>query len=268
MRSIVACVPALALLAGVAEAAPRAKLVDDYWTRAGVEAFDHSLWDGFLADWTEAGPDGITLVAYGRVSATGRATLERYLTAAQAVDPTALDREQQFAYWVNLYNAATVARIIEEYPVDSIRDIGGGLFSRGPWDEDAVTVAGRTLSLNDIEHGILRPIWQDARIHYVVNCASIGCPNLGSQAFPADDAEATLDAAARDYVNHPRGARVESGRLIVSSIYEWYGVDFGAGDAGVIAHLRAHAEPALHAALAGVERIHRDEYDWNLNEAR
>jgi len=118
---------------------------------------------------------------------------------------------------------------------------------------------------NDIEHGIMRPIWNDPRIHYAVNCASIGCPNLMMQPFNAQNLAGMLDQAARNYVNHPRGAAVEGGRLIVSSIYDWYAVDFGNNDAGVIAHLRQYATGPLAASLASVSSISSDRYDWNLN---
>jgi hypothetical protein len=124
------------------------------------------------------------------------------------------------------------------------------------------------VSLDDIEHRILRPIWKDPRTHYSVNCASLGCPNLPAQAFTSSNLEQLLDDGARAYVNHPRGARVENGRLTVSSIYVWFAPDFGSGDAGVIAHLKQYAEPALKKKLGSVDRIADDEYDWALNDAR
>lgn len=259
---------AMALAMAVqAAAAPASKLVDAYWQGQGDAAPPgHADWDAFLDRYLVAGDDGINLLAYGRVDGEGRALLDGYLAEMQALDPTALGRDDQYAYWVNLYNAATVAVVLDAWPVKSIRRIGGFL-SGGPWDRDAVRVAGRDLSLNDIEHGILRPIWQDARIHYAVNCASLGCPNLALRAYQGATLERDLDAAAKDYVNHPRGASVGDGRLKVSSIYHWYKVDFGDSDAGVIAHLGAYAEPGLAAALAGVDRVDGHDYDWSLNEA-
>jgi hypothetical protein len=160
--------------------------------------------------------------------------------------------------------------VLEHYPVDSIRKIAisPGLFSAGPWGKKLVTVEGKALSLDDIEHRILRPIWRDPRIHYAVNCAALGCPNLQPEAFTADNEEALLERAAHDYVNHPRGATVADGKLTVSSIYVWYQADFGGTDRGVIAHLQHYAAPALAAALAPIERIGADRYDWSLNDAR
>ena len=91
------------------------------------------------------------------------------------------------------------------YPVDSIRDISSGFFSPGPWKKELLNVEGQSLTLNDIEHRILRPIWQDPRIHYAVNCASLGCPNLPVIAFSEDNTDAMLDRAAQQFINHPRG---------------------------------------------------------------
>ncbi|MCV5656507.1 DUF547 domain-containing protein, partial [Escherichia coli] len=77
----------------------------------------------------------------------------------------------------------------------------GGLFSFGPWDQDVIIINGKSLTLNDIEHRILRPIWQDPRTHYAVNCASLGCPNLQTQAFTAENTQALLESAAKTFIN-------------------------------------------------------------------
>ena len=126
---------------------------------------------------------------------------------------------------------------------------------------------GVALSLNDIEHRILRPIWRDPRIHYAVNCAALGCPNLRMTAFTGANADEVLDRAARDYVNHPRGVTIRDGSLVVSSIYIWFQEDFGAGAMDVIAHLKRYAGPELRNRLMTVDGIDDDEYDWNLNDA-
>ena len=143
--------------------------------------------------------------------------------------------------------------------------ISPGLFADGPWGAKLITVEGEQVSLDDIEHRILRPIWRDPRVHYAVNCASLGCPDLHARAWIAEGLDASLDAAARTYVNHPRGARVEDGRLIVSSIYDWFEEDFGGSDAGVIAHLKTFAAPPLAQALSSITRVSDDRYDWRLN---
>jgi hypothetical protein len=125
------------------------------------------------------------------------------------------------------------------------------------------------MSLDDIEHGALRAEYRDPRIHYAVNCASVGCPNLLDRPWRASTLDADLDAAARAYVNHPRGVAVRpDGTLQVSSLYKWYDEDFGASDAGIIEHLRQNADEPLAAQLAGDVRITADAYDWALNDIR
>ena len=212
---------------------------------------------------------GVNRLAYSRVSAADRAALDDYIDRLAAFEISRYGRDEQLAYWINLYNALTIAVVLDHYPVKSILDIAisPGLFSIGPWGKKLVTVDGEALSLDDIEHRILRPIWRDPRIHYAVNCASIGCPNLATMAFTGANAEDMLTRTARDYVNNPRGAELRNGRLVVSSIYEWYKEDFGDSDVGVIRHLRQYAQPNLAAALDGVTRIAADDYDWALNEA-
>lgn len=260
----------LALAAPDARAAPKAEL----WPRferhlaGSSETLDHSLWDRILRTYLKPGPDGVNRFAYGAVSSGDRDLLASYIDVLGRTDIDQLDRPEQLALWINLYNALTVKIVLDRFPVASIRDINisPGLFSRGPWGRKLVRVGGEDLSLDDIEHRILRPIWRDPRIHYAVNCASIGCPNLRGEAYRAARIEAQLDEQARAFVNHPRGASVDDGRLVVSSIYVWFQEDFGGTDATVIAHLRSHAAPELAAKLAEVGKIDDHRYDWKLNQ--
>ncbi len=258
---------ATTFVAAPAIAAPSAKLLDPYWRQSGASGdVDNTSWNSFLSRYVKTGSNGVNLVNYGGVSPADKQALKSYIASLEAARPTAMNPNAAFAYWTNLYNAKTVDLILDNYPVKSITKIGG-LFSFGPWDEKVVTVEGRTLSLNEIEHGIMRPLWNDPRIHYAVNCASIGCPNLATQAWNSGNLEGMLEQAARNYINHPRGAAVEGGRLIVSSIFDWYKVDFGGNDAGVIAHMRKYATGNLAAALGSINSISGDRYDWDLNEA-
>lgn len=250
--------------------APSAKL----WPRwqmhneTSTLTVDHSAWDRLLKAYVMLEPDGINRFAYGKVAATDRATLDAYIAALSHTAVSQLNRAEQRAFWINLYNALTVQVILAHYPVKSIRDIdiSPGLFADGPWDRKLVEVEGEPVSLNDIEHRILRPIWRDPRIHYAVNCASLGCPNLQPEAFTAANSDVLLDRAARAYINHPRGARVENGKLIVSSIYVWFAEDFGSTDAAVIDHLRRYADADLLAALTNITTTGGHAYDWRLNE--
>ena len=267
---------ALALpLAGIASLealfAPKAEL----WPRwqahdpASAETLDHAAWDRLLRRYLTRDAAGLNRFDYGAVGAADRAALDGYLAALAARSVGRLDRAEQRAYWINLYNALTVQVVLAHYPVESIQDIdiSPGLFASGPWDKTLIAVEGEALTLNDIEHRILRPIWRDPRIHYAVNCASVGCPNLQTRAFTAANTDALLEAAARDYVASPRGLALADGRLTVSSIYVWFNEDFGGSDAGVIAHLRQYAAPDLAARLAQVTAIFGHAYDWRLNDA-
>ncbi|MDX2265837.1 MAG: DUF547 domain-containing protein [Hyphomicrobiales bacterium] len=221
--------------------------------------------------------DGVAGVAYAkwRASAQDRAALDQVVAALAAEKPSQLSRDEAFAYWANLYNAVTLKVVIDAYPIASIKDVksaGTSFFDvkayLGPWREKRVTVEGRELSLDDIEHSIMRPTFKDPRVHYAVNCASIGCPDLKPEPWRAETLSADLDAAARAYVNHPRGATVAAdGGLTVSSIYSWFQEDFGGDGAGVVAHLTKYAQPALAAKLKGKTGFDRDAYDWTLNEA-
>lgn len=231
---------------------------------------DHSPWDMLLKKYVVTNhPSGVNRFRYAAVSPVDRQVLDAYLTAMQQVKVSSLNRAEQKAYWVNLYNALTVKVILDHYPVKSIMEIGisPGLFSKGPWDAKLLTIEGEKVSLNDIEHRILRPIFKDNRLHYALNCASLGCPDLQPQAFTAANNEGLLTTAARAYVNSPRGARLVNGKLYVSSIYVWFQVDFGGTDAAVVEHLRHYAEGALAEALRAYSKRLRDSYDWSLNGA-
>ena len=241
-------------------------------TKGSTGTVDHSAWDQLLKAYVVPGPDGINRVQYAKFKSEGRAKLDGYLKALQAVDVKGLDRPEQFAFWANLYNAKTIAIVLDAYPVKSIKDInlGGGLLAAvtgGPWRAKVLKVAGEDLSLDDIEHGILRPVFKDPRVHYAVNCASIGCPNLSQDALVGDTLEDQLDAAARAYINHLRGVTVDDGEVTASSIYSWFQADFGGNEHGVLEHIRAHADDALKAKLDGLTSIDDFGYDWSLNDA-
>lgn len=232
---------------------------------------DHSTWDQLLKTYVRPGRDGINSVRYAAFKHSGHESLKRYIDMLQNVDPAQLDRREQFAFLANLYNAATIDVVLDHHPVRSIKDIslGGGLFAAvtgGPWKSRFLEIKGVRLSLDDIEHEILRPVFADARVHYAVNCASIGCPNLGTEAFTGPELDRQLDAAARAYINHPRGVSVKNARVQVSSIYNWFKADFGGNDAGVLRHLAKYAEPELARALRSASGIAGHDYDWRLND--
>lgn len=228
---------------------------------------DHGPWERILTAYVIAAPSGVNLFDYGSVTQDDSAALDGYIASLSRFPVSQAARREQLAFWINLYNALTVRVVLDHYPVDSIRDIDiSGVFVDGPWKKALVTVEGKELSLDDIEHGILRPEWRDPLIHYGVNCAAISCPNLSGHAYTGAAVRRQLTQAARDYVNSRRGVRVRGGQLEVSSIYVWYATDFGADDMEIIDHLRAYAAPELARELVGIARIAGDDYDWSLND--
>jgi len=256
----------------LAHAAPKAELWD-VWAPNDPQStmtVDHSAWDGFLKKYVVPNQDGINRVAYGKVTAADRASLDGYVKSLEAVPVGKLNRAEQRAFWTNLYNALTVKTILDHYPVESIRDIdiSPGLFSDGPWGAKIAKVDGVEVSLDDIEHRILRPIWKDPRTHYSVNCASLGCPNLQPEAFTAANTEELLDRGAREYINNPRGVWFDGDKLKVSSIYKWFMSDFGGNYAGVLEHLKKYAKPELRDKLSQEKRFRGTDYNWSLNDAR
>lgn len=255
-----------------ARAAPRAELWAKWLAHDDMSAttIDHSVWDHFLQTYVRLSSDGIARIPYGRVTVSDRQHLAADLTSLAGIPISRYSRREQFAFWVDLYNELTVKLVLDHYPVSTIKDvaISPGLFSVGPWGRKLVTVEGEALSLDDIEHRILRPIWRDSRIHYAVNCAALGCPNLQPLAFTAANTEELLDKAAREFVNHPRGAAVSGRELTISSIYIWYEADFGSTEAAVIKHLKSYARPELATVLAVIDHISKDGYDWTLNDLR
>jgi hypothetical protein len=253
-----------------AYAAPKAEL----WPRwqkndpANKERIDHSIWDRFLKTYLVAPhPSGINRVRYADVASEDRTALKDYLRNLQSLTISSYNRAEQKAYWINLYNALTVDIVLSRFPVRSIRDIhiSPGLFTRGPWGAKLLTIEGEAVSLDDIEHRILRPIWKDNRVHYAVNCASLGCPNLQSTAFTSDHANSLLDKAAREFVNHPRGVSLKTGKLRVSSIYVWFQEDFGGSAEGLMEHWDKYAGGALAQALRNYRGGLEHDYDWQLN---
>lgn len=241
-------------------------------TKGSSAVVDTTDWASMLKTYLVAGPDRLNTVRYATWKAEAHARLKTAIAGFERVDVEKLDRPDQFAFWANLYNAKTIDIILDHYPVKSIKDIrlGGTLLANvtgGPWKAKVVTVSGHPLSLDDIEHVILRGLFGDARVHYAVNCASVGCPNLRQEPYSGAALEAQLDQAARDYVNASRGIRVTRGKVTASSIYNWFQVDFGGTVAGVLRHVRKYAEPNLVAALATVTAIDEYAYDWSLNDA-
>lgn len=222
------------------------------------------MYANFLTKYVSS-TDGINFVAYGDVTAEDKAILKAYVASLETRGTEGLNRDEEMAFWFNLYNAKTIDVILDNYPLSSIRKLGA--FNSGPWDNKNMNVAGYgEMSLNDVEHGTLRANWDEPRIHYAVNCASYGCPNLKDSPWTAETLEEDLEAAAAGYINHPRGFRVENGKVTASKIFNWYKEDFGGNNDGILEHARQYAEGDLADALNEATKINGFEYNWDLNE--
>lgn len=269
LRNALACVFLWLGIATLGWAAPEAELWA-IWERSNESSqrtIDHAEWQGFLDRYLVASDRDVNRVRYGSVSRADRAGLRAYLGKLQNIDPRLYSGLEQKAYWINFYNAATVLLVVEEYPVDSIREIRSGWFSFGPWDRVIGKVSGVELTLNDIEHRILRPIFRDPLVHFGLNCASVGCPDLIARAYTANDVDTLLKQNAASYLASTRGARFDGGTLVLSSIFDWFAVDFG-GEAGVLKFVSREGPARNAQRITGYRGDLDYVYDWSLNDAR
>ncbi len=221
------------------------------------EVLDEFLDEGSFVDYSGLAEDRDLLDSY--VEAFAGAPFDAF---TPVTGPLA---EDQIAFWVNLYNAATLQLIVDHLPLQSIMDING----EATWDLALYDVGGRQVSLNRMEHEILRPLGMDPRVHFVLNCASIGCPLLYPQALTAENAEAILEEATEDFANNDVYVTIDvDGRSVeFSSILLWYQDDFG-GPEGVRDFIASYVrDPEKRAFLASYPAalICFKYYNWNLN---
>jgi Protein of unknown function, DUF547 len=235
---------------------------------AGSGKADHSAFDVILQQYVSVDAAGYASLNYSALTGQ-RGAVDNYVSGLIAVDPRQLSRAEAHAYWINLYNAKTLSIMLENWPVKSIRDInlgGGGFFGKGPWSKKLMVVAETELSLDDIEHRIIRPLFNDPLSHYALNCASYSCPNLMPRAYTAKNLKAQMSESATLYINHPRGLSIKDGEITASKIFYWYAGDFG-GKNKLKAHWMEFAAPQLAAEIEA-SSIGGYDYDWNANVAR
>lgn len=257
-----------------AYAAPKSDLWDKWkkYDRKSEAVIDFSKFDNFLQEYVVTGSsDKINKVKYDKVSDKDRQSLKTFLDEMQAVKVSTLNKNMQMVYWINLYNATTINVILDNMPIKSIRDIG--LFGKGPWDKDLLVIEGEDVTLNDIEHRILRPIWRDNRLHYVLNCASLGCPNIQDKAFKADTIEKDLSSAAAEFIVPNRAFRIIQNSfpgkpresLHLSSLYKWYKSDFGFRNEHVIKSISGYMDDEYYNKIKDFDEVDSHFYDWGLN---
>jgi hypothetical protein len=229
---------------------------------------EHAAWTSLLRRYVSGG-----LVDYASLKRDGRPALDAYLRSLESVGRSQLEawpRADQLAFWINAYNAYTVKLVLDHYPLRSIRSIGllpGSAFKRKfiPLER----VAGEKLSLDDIEHRILREQLQEPRIHFAIVCASRACPVLRDEAYQGRELDAQLDEAARAFLRDPARNRYDpsSRTLSLSSIFKWFRGDFEAVAGTLTGYVARYAdEPTAEALRRGGVKVEFLDYDWSLNE--
>lgn len=198
----------------------------------------------------------------------GPAPLDRYLDFLASVPKSEFsqwDQPRRLAFLINAYNAWTLRLIVDHYPVGGIKEIGSLL--RGPWDRPLVRLFGETLTLNKLEHGIIRPEYAEPRIHFALVCAAKSCPILRSEAYTGPRLEAQLLDQTRHFLATPSKNRVDSQARVVhlSPIFKWYGGDFEVSGGSVLAFLKPHWPGGSGPVEGDGYTVRYTEYDWSLN---
>jgi hypothetical protein len=237
----------------------------------GRGSFDHAAWDEILRSY--ARQEGRRF-DYAGLKRSELPRLESYLDALGRADLSSLSRDQLMAFLINAYNAYTVKTILDEmsaegeYRISSIREIPR-VFER-----KVHRMGGFQLSLDNIEHNLLRPFFRDPRVHFAVNCASVSCPPLRPEAFEADRLDEQLEEATRLALSSPDYLRVEGDRLLVTKILDWYGEDFvkdgwRGAEKDLLSYLRKYADQEVRRFIdsrGSRPSLRFMDYDWGLNK--
>ncbi len=219
---------------------------------------DHSIYATLLEKHVKQG-----LVNY-RGFKTDEARLDQYLKVLEKTDSSALPRNEQFAFYVNAYNAWTIKLILSGYPgIQSIKDLGSII--KSPWKKKICRIDGDVITLDDIEHSILRPRFKDPRVHFAINCAALSCPPLNSEPFRGSTLDRQLDTSAGAFINNPQRNYIKGSTLYVSKIFKWFAEDF---NDDIVGFFLKYAEKELKKDLEAkgdqinIKYLH---YDWSLN---
>ncbi|NRB64928.1 MAG: DUF547 domain-containing protein [Saprospiraceae bacterium] len=220
---------------------------------------DHSLWDQLTRKHVH--PEGY--VDYAGFVADSN-LLVAYLDMLSENHPndTYWSRDQQLAYWINAYNAFTVKLIVDHYPVIGIKEIKNGIpFVNTVWDIKFIRIEGQSYDLNNIEHGIIRQKFNEPRIHFAVNCASVSCPNLRNEAYTAPKLDQQLSEQTYRFLADINKNEILEDQLYLSKIFFWYGTDFKKNGKKVTDFIRKYTDHKI----SDNPKVKYLEYDWNLN---
>jgi len=258
------------LFVSSANAAPRAKLIE-FWDDSeptSIMQVNHDDWQEILTAYIDdQHPSGVNRFDYSAVTAGDARKIKSYIGYMQKLEPRQLNSEEAKAYWINLYNAILVDQIIDTFQSGSNRAVNrlkrGGLRSMGLGREVA-EVAMQEISLNDIEHGILRPIWKDPRIHFAISPCTLGGASIQKTAFNGENNEELLEKSRADFFGHSRSVSVGRNRIVLNSVFDWYAADFASNKQELLAYVRENVGEGTRQAIQGLSRISY-EYNWDLN---
>ena len=205
-------------------------------------------------------------VRNGRVNYSGfgsDAAFSQFVASLEAADPSSMSRDDALAFWINAYNALVIRNVLDHPGTKNPLDV------KGFFDGITFTVAGRSLTLNDIENKVIRPTYQEPLIHFGLVCAAISCPPLIPTAYTGANVRSTLRANAEKYLADTKQNRFDAatGTLYVSKIFEWYIADFGNSQNGIVEFARTYGPADMVSKLeaAGNVKVKYNEYDWTIN---
>lgn len=240
-------------------------LIFSYVFSFNALAFDHGYqaWNEVLNQYTSKKKNQV-YVDYKKLKASP-AALDKFLSTLENLDKKSFDKfsqNEKLAFWLNAYNAFTFRLVIKHYPVESIKDIGW--FFSTPWKVDFFKLFGEDMCLDDIEHGIIRKEFKEARIHFALNCASIGCPSLYQEAFVGSKLEEQLSLITKKFLKNTRKNIISKKTIYISKIFDWFEEDFVKYHGSVEKFVGEVL--GLGNGLVG-RQIKYVEYDWGLNES-
>lgn len=225
------------------------------WSSVSV---DHALYADLLQKYVQNG-----VVDYQGFK-DEEAKLDQYLKVLEETEIKTLSRDEQFAFYINAYNAWTIKLILTGYPgIKSIKDLGS--IFKSPWKKQIAKINGDIMTLDHIEHDILRPKFKDPRVHFAINCASKGCPPLRSEPYQASALNQQLDERTQAFINDSQRNRLKQTTLYVSSIFKWFSEDFSNDVVGFfLKYAQGDLKKRLEDNITKIEVKYLD-YDWSLN---
>lgn len=230
-----------------------------FFNSTAQEHLQHEKWTALLTKYVDV---------EGHVNYAGfkkdEAALDEYLAVLSANHPQdTWDKDDILAFWINAYNAFTVKLIVKNYPVKSIKELGGAIYKvNTPWDIKFIKIGDEVYDLNNIEHGIIRKEFSEPRIHFAVNCASVSCPRLRNEAFVGSRIEEQLEDQARYFINNSAKNKITKKCAELSKIFTWFKGDFTANGGTVEDFINKYSEIKITKKTRGKSL----DYDWNLNE--